>query len=316
MLKNFVSRCKYGSDVCWGLVITEDDIVRFVGAFLNELPINTDMDTYADIRGLKGADYLTLPTSFSATPRDIMGDMKLVDKFPLHYALWLANRICRSAMYGKRFEFSKTLCLHLMDDIPLRQVVATYRHGMDTAAVGRWMKRTSGVIDNEYLCIRKACIDDLDSVLNVQNSAINGLEFVDFLRRNTADMLRKCLAEPHYTVCAYTPENEVIAFCILFIPGAEGEALAPSLKSIYGFNYVNANTKLCVVSPEFRGNGLTIKMVKLLEDYAKSKGIGLLCATVHPMNEPSVEKLKALGYIYDSSTIKFNLPRDLYYHLI
>lgn len=116
----------------------------------------------------------------------------------------------------------------------------------------------------------------------------------DFLRRNTYETLAVCFEEPSLVLGAYY-EDKLIAFGILYVAGKTDENLA---KDIDGVDDVttNANVKLTIVRPEYRGNGLQYELISRLEIHARESGFAWLSSTVSPANPWSQHNLKRCGF--------------------
>lgn len=159
--------------------------------------------------------------------------------------------------------------------------------------------------------------DDLGEVLKLQDTVYNALADKRWLRKNTEEMLSFCLEEPNYTVGAFYG-GRLAALSVLYVPLPDDtkEMLATSLEGIDITGIRHANYKLCLVDPEFRGNGLQRILEKKLEAKAKQSGITLMCATVSPDNIYSVHNIERAGYRLNREFEKYSLKRRLYYKFI
>ena len=121
----------------------------------------------------------------------------------------------------------------------------------------------------------------------------NGVD-PDFLRRNTYDTLAVCFNDPSLVLGAYY-EGELIAFGILYVAGKTDENLA---KDIDGVSDVteNANIKLTIVRPDYRGNGLQYELITRLGEHARQSGFKWLSSTVSPANPWSRRNLERCGF--------------------
>lgn len=116
----------------------------------------------------------------------------------------------------------------------------------------------------------------------------------DFLRRNTAETLSVCFPEPSLVLGAYYG-GEMIAFGILHAAGEGKENLAHDLDEVSDIRE-NANVKLTIVRPPYRGNGLQRLLIMKLEEHARSAGFKWLSSTVSPGNPWSKNNLEACGF--------------------
>ena len=174
-----------------------------------------------------------------------------------------------------------------------------------------------------YLCTHKparrmftitACgLQHLDALLAVEKEALDTLERPDLLRRNTEQMWRACLQEPHLCLGAWVGE-ELAAFAVLYVPQPDdGEALAPLLTQVDAASYRAAHFKVCIVRPQWRGHGLQVTLGRQLHREARNRGYNLLCATASPHNTASIKSLQRLGYRADHTLTKYGFERTLFF---
>lgn len=160
----------------------------------------------------------------------------------------------------------------------------------------------------------KSCgIDCLNAVLAIEREALASLERPDLLRRNTEQMWRTCLQEPHLCLGAWVGE-ELAGFAVLYVPQpGDGEALAPLLTQADPSGHKAAHFKVCIVRPGWRGHGLQVMLGQRLHEEARKRGYDLLCATASPHNTASVKSLVRLGYHPDHTLSKYGFERILFY---
>lgn len=163
---------------------------------------------------------------------------------------------------------------------------------------------------------------DLDDLLRLESDVIQALSDHTILRCNTISMWKTCLQQPHYTVGAYIGEH-LVAISVLYIPvRGEDDDLSQSLTSprcrsiVSSKSFVSANHKICMVHPNYRGNGLQLKLADMVERYALEQGVVLLCATISPHNLHSRQNALSMGMVYDSTIPKYGGKRDLFYKLL
>ncbi len=163
---------------------------------------------------------------------------------------------------------------------------------------------------------KKCSENDIEKICALQDEAFLHLESPDILRKNTKEMLKSCLKDPHYTIGAFK-ENNLVAFCILY----DGKNTDENIGKDIGINEKDltsvANIKLVIVSPQHRGNGLQKKLITLLEKIAQEKGKKMLCTTVSPYNTVSIKNFEALGFVFHSTKTKYGgLKRNIYFKKI
>lgn len=155
----------------------------------------------------------------------------------------------------------------------------------------------------------------LDEIIRIQSETLANLPSSDILRENTPEMLEECLCPPHFTIGAWY-EGKLAAFSILYYPHDDRENLAISLKGLDISGLSTANSKLCIVREEFRGNGLQYNLGLIIERHAVSRGTKLICATASPYNQYSINNILRLGYAYNRTLTKYGYKRNLYYKFI
>lgn len=157
---------------------------------------------------------------------------------------------------------------------------------------------------------------DLPSVLSLEADVMTSLERPDQLRRNTPFMWNQCLGSPHYAVGVIIG-NALAAVAVLYVPqDGDGEDLSHLIGGIYENIVPSANYKICMVHPQYRGQGWQCMLGQMLEAEAVQRGIRLLCSTVSPHNEASIRNLEKIGYCYHSTLSKYGFTRHLYFKML
>lgn len=137
--------------------------------------------------------------------------------------------------------------------------------------------------------------ESIPALLDIQDEAFEYAKGdSDFLRRNTYETLAVCFPLPSLVLGAFY-QNKMIAFGILHAAGNTKENLALDLEEVEDICQ-NANVKLIIVRPEFRGNGLQATFITKLEEHAKKMGFKWLSSTVSPANPWSVNNLSKCGF--------------------
>ena len=81
--------------------------------------------------------------------------------------------------------------------------------------------------------------------------------------------------------------------------------------------YKSANQKLFLVREGCRGLGLQRKLIREVEKIAMARGYNLLCTTVAPNNDYSINNFLKEGYVYAKTEEKYGgLVRNLYYKVL
>ena len=169
--------------------------------------------------------------------------------------------------------------------------------------------------DMDKFVFKDCTEDDFYSILDIQDEAFENLTDYELLRKNTPEMLRSCLKEPHVTLGVWY-ENELAAFSVLYYPDTDEENLLMNLDGVDCADMKSANYKLCIVRKDFWGNSLQYEMAERLLERAKESGVQVVCATASPRNEHSIRNIEKLGFTYNKTLEKYGYSRNLYYKFI
>ncbi len=150
-------------------------------------------------------------------------------------------------------------------------------------------------IDLSSVSFKALTPDFIPELLEIQEETFAAaVGSTDFLRRNTAETFGVCFPAPSLVLGAYY-EGKMIAFGILHAAGTTSENLAKDLDEVEDITE-NANVKLTIVRPVYRGNGLQRALITRLEEHARSCGFKWLSSTVSPENPWSRNNLAACGF--------------------
>ena len=162
--------------------------------------------------------------------------------------------------------------------------------------------------------IKKCQTSDLQAAIELNEAIYAALPDKSILRHNSPEMIASCLEEPNVTLGVWDG-NLLVAIGMLYVPQCLEEDHFHDL-DLKG-NYKSANQKLFLVREGYRGLGLQRKLIREVENIAMERGYNLLCTTVAPNNEFSINNFLKEGYIYAKTEKKYcGLMRNLYYKLI
>ena len=164
------------------------------------------------------------------------------------------------------------------------------------------------------MLLRRCQPSDLQVVIDLNEAIYSALPDKSILRHNAPEMIASCLEEPNVTLGIWEGDT-LIAIGMLYVPqcleedhfhdlGLEGE-------------YKSANQKLFLVREGYRGLGLQRKLIREVEKIAMARGYNLLCTTVAPNNDYSINNFLKEGYVYAKTEEKYGgLVRNLYYKVL
>lgn len=162
--------------------------------------------------------------------------------------------------------------------------------------------------------LRPCQLSDLQAVIDLNEAIYSALLDKSILRHNSPEMIASCMEEPNVTLGIWEGDM-LIAIGMLYVPqcieedhfhdlGLEGE-------------YKSANQKLFLVREGYRGLGLQRKLIREVEKVAMARDYNLLCTTVAPNNDFSINNFLKEGYVYAKTEEKYGgLVRNLYYKVL
>ena len=157
-------------------------------------------------------------------------------------------------------------------------------------------------------------LSDLQAVIDLNEAIYSALPDKSILRHNSPEMIASCIEDPNVTLGIWEGDT-LIAIGMLYVPqcieedhfhdlGLEGE-------------YKSANQKLFLVREGYRGLGLQRKLIREVEKVAMARDYNLLCTTVAPNNDFSINNFLKEGYVYAKTEEKYGgLVRNLYYKVL
>lgn len=162
--------------------------------------------------------------------------------------------------------------------------------------------------------IKKCQSFDLQSVIELNESVYATLPDKSILRHNSSEMIASCLEEPNVTLGVWDG-NLLVAIGMLYVPQCLEEDHAHDL-DLQG-EYRSANQKLFLVREAYRGLGLQRRLIREVEKIAVERGYNLLCTTVAPNNDFSINNFLKEGYVYAKTEVKYGgLVRNIYYKVL
>ena len=142
--------------------------------------------------------------------------------------------------------------------------------------------------------IRKCQSSDLQSIIELNETIYAALPDKSILRHNSPEMIASCLEEPNVTLGIWDG-NLLVAIGMLYVPQCLEEDHFHDL-GLQG-SFKSANQKLFLVREGYRGLGLQRQLIRQVEQIAVKRGYTLLCTTVAPNNEFSINNFLKEGYV-------------------
>ena len=162
--------------------------------------------------------------------------------------------------------------------------------------------------------LRRCQPNDLQAIIDLNETVYAALPDKSVLRHNSPEMIASCLEEPNVTLGIWDG-NLLAVIGMLYVPQCLEEDHAHDLDLVG--EYKSANQKLFLVREGYRGQGLQRLLIREVEKIAVARGYNLLCTTVAPNNNFSINNFVKEGYIYAKTETKYGgLVRNLYYKLV
>lgn len=154
----------------------------------------------------------------------------------------------------------------------------------------------SGTLRDERLFqVERLTMEDLPQIIQLQSKVKNTLTSSDFLSPLSEEAYTSILTGSGFMVGTFV-EEKMIAFRAMLYPVLDedhlgidaGLPLTDLSKVIY--------SEITIVDPDYRGNGLQNYMGKLVMKEIDRDKFYYVCATVAPMNIPSIKDKFSLGF--------------------
>ena len=162
--------------------------------------------------------------------------------------------------------------------------------------------------------LRQCQPTDLQVIIDLNEAIYAALPDKSVLRHNSPEMIASCLEEPNVTLGVWNGDL-LVAIGMLYVPQCIEEDHFHDL-DLQG-DYKSANQKLFLVRDRYRGLGLQRRLIREVEKTAIARGYNLLCTTVAPNNDFSINNFLKEGYVYAKTEMKYGgLVRNLYYKVL
>lgn len=163
-----------------------------------------------------------------------------------------------------------------------------------------------GVLNMDF-SFRMATSEDAHRVRVVMETCHNMLEHQDFYVMDSETRINKIINTDGFVLLAEY-NNNIVGFLIVNYPKNSADNYGRLLYDSFNCEAI-AHMESCAVLPEYRGNGLQSKLLKMAESYLSDE-IEELLTTVHPNNVASVTSLKQNGYTIRKQLLLYGgLPR-------
>ncbi|MGL5152666.1 MAG: GNAT family N-acetyltransferase [Clostridium sp.] len=159
-------------------------------------------------------------------------------------------------------------------------------------------------VGSEFITIKKLSKENLSEIMELQEKIYDFLDNKELYSPSSEEEFLQCI-EKGIILGLKNNDERLIAMGVLVKNGEDPHN--------YGYDIGITNDELfkvgqiesTVVLPNYRGNGLQLKICKELEVIGKENGCTIMTATASPINNFSVDTFKKLGYEIILEKIKY-----------
>lgn len=148
--------------------------------------------------------------------------------------------------------------------------------------------------DGQAFHVRYLTIDDMPIIIDLQKKVKSGLESRATLEPLSKEEFSTILSEQELMIGVFI-EEKMIAFRAMLKPEIDKAHLGIDARLPTGELPKVIYSEISNVDPDYRGNGLQLCMGKLLMNRLDGKPFKYVCATVAPLNIPSLKDKLELG---------------------
>lgn len=168
--------------------------------------------------------------------------------------------------------------------------------------------------DRKVLRIIEPSIEDLDSILQLQDTVTQSLSNSDHFYPSTQAELSAAIRNPdrYWTVQVLDGEKVAAFAYVIRDPDAQYDLYTHLSKRIKPSDRCVFETVF--VHPDYRGYGIQSVLIDVLCAWAKENGKRSICATVHPENKSSINNFTQNGFVCvtEAPIAKYGSTRNLY----
>lgn len=162
--------------------------------------------------------------------------------------------------------------------------------------------------------IRRADLADLDSIMAIMETAVQTANQADWFVADNRDFVKRHLRQEGFVLLADNQNQQTAGFLIVRFPGLAMDNLGLEFDDSKDRLLKTAHIETVAVLPDFRGNGLQVRLVQAAETLLSQTPYCYFMATVHPDNHYSLNSMIRQGYRILSTTTKYGgLDRHILY---
>lgn len=144
----------------------------------------------------------------------------------------------------------------------------------------------------------------LENMMYLQDIVIHNLQDKEIFRRHSIDYIRDHFKRENSVIGIFT-EDGLIAYDVLYFPGAEGDNFGADIKlPVDELNRI-VHLETVAVHPDYRGNSLQKRMEEIHLKKIREFDCIHVCCAVSPKNLPSLRNLFSNGLIIKCIKLKF-----------
>ncbi len=166
---------------------------------------------------------------------------------------------------------------------------------------------------NEFITIKVAVDEDAREIYDIMKEVYNKLKNKEIYVCDDLNYVKNQISNNGFAVVAKNKDGKIIGSFIFRFPGNSKDNLGRDIGLEESEMCKVVHMESTVVLPEYRGNGLQLKMLKYAENLIDKHNYKYFMATVSPDNPASYKSFEKNGYKLIIEKIKYNgLKRRIY----
>ena len=175
------------------------------------------------------------------------------------------------------------------------------------------LRQNGGLRGNMNIKLKKAVFEDIDAIIALNNKANENLVDPSWFCMDDPDFIVRHIEQEGFILKAV--DNQILAgFLIVRYPNMAEDNLGIYQNQTEDQMKQVAHMETVVISKEYQGNKLQLKLMKAAEEALKDTTYQYFFATVHPDNQYSLNNFISLNYNIITTVKKYGgLDRHILY---
>lgn len=151
---------------------------------------------------------------------------------------------------------------------------------------------------------------ELDQVMHLQDAVYNALPNKQVLAKDTQQFIETCLHDDGFVIGVHNEANQLISYRFIALPKNRDDNMGLDIKLPSAELTKVAHLETTIVHPDYRGNGLQSKTLKIAFPMLHSQHIKHVICTVSPFNFFSLANIMKNGLKIKVLTKKYGSLED------